>query len=746
MLVIIVSVYVALAVAYTWPLARHLGHGIAHDPGDPLLNTWILWWSTQTIPLTDTWWNAPFFHPAPGVLAFSEHLLGLAPIAAPLIAITKLPLLGYNVALIATFVLSGLGAHFLGYTLTRRHDAALVAGIAFAFAPYRLAQVPHIQVLASYWAPLCLAALHRYDRGGGARWAAVAAGAWLLQSLSCGYYLFFLAVLIALWLAWFAVGRWPARRTINLAAAFGTAALLLVPVLHGYQSILQDTYGKSRAIGEIRMFSADVLGLLAAAQELMVWGWVRVVDRAESTLFPGLTIVVLAVVGVWSARPLATERAEPAWLWRTRVFLAAAFVLLVVATAVPIVYGPWRLTVGGLRLLSIGRGDKPLTLALLALGACALSLPAVRAAVRRRSPLLFYALAAIAMWMCALGPDPSVLGAQALYQAPYGWLMRLPGFGGLRVPARFWMMALACLSAIAALVIARFHGRTSRVAVVAATVGLLLDGWPAAFTVLPAPDLRPSPTGVAARLDLPVGDNDPLAMYQQTFDPRPLHNGYSGYFAPHYYAMSDLLAHHDDRILDALASSTPLGIVVDHAGDADGSIRRWIAARPGARLERDAGTWSSYKLAPSAAVPLPDRRGEPVPIKALDALPSPPHAPRVLDGSLVTRWSGGPQQQSAEMVIELERPTRVGQVVTDLGEYITDFPERLQIDVSGDGKTWHMVWLGETALHAYYGALRHPREVPLVFAIDAGEIKFIRLRQKGFGKHDWSIAELHVLR
>ena len=44
------------------------------------------------------WWNAPAFYPSTGVLAFSENLLGLAPITAPIIALTGTPLVAYNVA------------------------------------------------------------------------------------------------------------------------------------------------------------------------------------------------------------------------------------------------------------------------------------------------------------------------------------------------------------------------------------------------------------------------------------------------------------------------------------------------------------------------------------------------------------------------------------------------------------------------------------------------------------------------
>jgi hypothetical protein len=35
--------------------------------------------------------------------------------------------------------------------------------------------------------------------------------------------------------------------------------------------------------------------------------------------------------------------------------------------------------------------------------------------------------------------------------------------------------------------------------------------------------------------------------------------------------------------------------------------------------------------------------------------------------------------------------------------------------------------------------------VPLVFALNKDGVRFIRLRQTGFGTHDWSVAELQVL-
>jgi hypothetical protein len=740
------AAYVLLALAYTWPLTLRLATGVIHDPYDPLLNTWILWWNTRTLPLTEAWWNAPIFYPATGTLAFSEHLVGLMPIAGPF-AFFNAPLLGYNIALLATYPLCALTAHFLVFTLTRRHDAAFVAGLAYAFAPYRLGQLPHIQVMTTYWTPLCLAALHRYDLSRKPPWIALAGAAFLMQSLSSGYFMFFLAVLLALWFAWFALGRWPIRLFVAAAVSFGIAAVVLLPFLLGYQQILRDLYGFKRSLFEIRFYSADVAGLLLASEDLLLWGWLHVIQRPESGLFPGLTIVALAAYAIYDARPFVST-GESLRQRRIKIVLLVAFVLLLVATAIPLVYGAWRLTIGGVRLLSIGRADKPFTLALIAGLALLLLLPRVRAAISRRSLLAFYLIAALILWVCALGPDPTVMDRRFIYQAPYGQLMRLPGFDGLRVPARFWTMTLACLSVVAGLAVQRMRPSRRQLFAGIACAGILLDGWPRRFIVVDTPELRPSPPGVTSRIDLPINDDiDTQALYRQMFDQVPMHNGYSGYIAPHYYALRALFDERDPRILDELSRSGPLAVIVDHAADTDGALRQLVESRPGVETVRTSRAWSSYRIPRTTTdTDVADRQGTPVRIVSLSTFPSPPHAERALDGQLDTRWSGGVQQQSADATIDLGEVTRVGQIVIDLGGFVTDFPNKLRIEVSADARSWDVAWTGSTALHAYYGAIRHPREVPLVFTLNRGGVRYIRLTQVGFGTHDWSIAELHVLR
>ena len=72
---------IALAVVLTWPATPRLGSAV-HDLGDPVLTTWILAWDVHaltTAPLRR--FDANAFHPRRFTLAYTEHLLGLIPLA-----------------------------------------------------------------------------------------------------------------------------------------------------------------------------------------------------------------------------------------------------------------------------------------------------------------------------------------------------------------------------------------------------------------------------------------------------------------------------------------------------------------------------------------------------------------------------------------------------------------------------------------------------------------------------------------
>lgn len=302
-------VYTGIVVALALPLVAQLGSVVANDLGDPLLNTWILWWNSGHLPLTSAWWNAPAFHPTPDVLAFSEHLLGLALFTTPVVWLTGNAQLAYNFAFLLTFLLSAWGAYFLGWALTKRHDVAFVVGLLYGFAPYRMAQFAHIQTMASFWMPVALAALHLYLEERRARWLALFGAATVLQGLTSGHYLLFFPVLLGLWIAWFLPRG---RRLATLGAIVGAcaaSALLLLPVLLHYRAV-HDRYGFTRSLAEMALFSAKVTDLARGMADLWLWGpWLQH-PGPEADIFPGLMPVLLVVAAMLRGRPAGLIRSQ----------------------------------------------------------------------------------------------------------------------------------------------------------------------------------------------------------------------------------------------------------------------------------------------------------------------------------------------------------------------------------------------------------------------------------------------------
>ena len=740
------ALYFVLTIALTWPLVLSPASIVPNDLGDPLLNTFLIDWNARVLPLTQRWWDLPQFHPIRGTMAFSEHLLGLAPVTTPITWVTGSPVAGYNAAFLLAFVLCGLSAHLLAYVITGRHDVSVLAGIAYAFAPYRMSQLAHVQVLSAYWMPVALAALHLSLEDRRRRWRALFAVSWLMQALACGYYLFFLSVLVGLWLLWFVVRdrRW--RDLAALTGAWAVAALAMAPVAWGYLKY-QRMYGLRRWPDEIEAFSADIASVLSATDTLRLWGWLRVVQRPESDLFPGLTVVALVLAGLACA--WLRMRTQSGGVRLSLVLLAGAAVFALLA-CIPAVAGPVRLEVLGLRLLSISTARKPMSLAALLAAAAFVAHPAVRGAWRRGSPLAFYTLAAAAMWACSLGPSPTFMNVRVLYKAPYAWLMYLPGMDGVRVPARFWMLATLCLSiaaSLGALHVVRRWPRTRAWLPAAACVLLLLEGWPQRIGMPALPAERPIHSSAAARLDLPLSpQHDATALYRATRHRRPVINGYSGYFAPHYWLLWHLLERRDRDVLTRLASLGALEVVVDHQQDPDRTWRRLVGRHQDASVVHKAAEYTAYRVGPLEAMGVPALQGAPLPVHALRASVNEEALAGVTDDDRITRWhTRGPQSPTNEVTIDLGEVRRASAVETEIGGYILDFPRALTIEISADGTRWDEVWSGGTALTTFSAALEYPLDVPLRFPFEPRQARFVRLRQTGSDDtFYWSISRLRV--
>jgi len=634
----VVSIYSLLAVAMTWPLVTHLGSRIAWDLGDPAFICWVLLWTGGQVlkalhgdfnALHD-YWNGNIFFPEKLTLAYSEHFTPQMLQSLPILAATGNGVLCYNLLYLSTIVVAGWGMYLLVRDLTGRPLAAFVAGLAFAFAPYRISQGPHLQVLSSQWMPLVFYGFRRYFVTGRTRPLIGASAALTVQNLSCGYYLLFFAPFAGLYCVYEMADRRLFRNLrvwASLVAAAIAVAAITWPFVSPYMKVRRRGDAGVRSYQEAVQFSADVYAFATISPKATLEGGrVEAFPKGESEGFPGLGILALAgVASVWGIRQARAQAPGAA----NRRWQQAAGWIVGAALALDLLVALDLLLSGSLPILVRGRpydNVAPLLGAALVLAMLLVALvPAVRRFVRgvAGSTLGFYTSATVAAALLALGPRIQSAG-RPVGMGPYYWLFRfVPGFDGIRVPARY-LMLVACFLAVlagfgAAALLSRLSRRTAVALLAAASVVILAEAWVAPMGTnlrLAARGYNDTPgelytgaemgplyqyirdaPGQIVLIEFPFGDPayDTLATYYAGYHRRPLVNGYSGFFPETFLRRATFLDHIPfdlETALKSVQSSGATHALVHEGAYEDGrghEITDWLTAA-GARVLATYGT------------------------------------------------------------------------------------------------------------------------------------------------------------
>lgn len=288
---------VALAIVMTWPLAARLQTAARVDSTDGMYAMWNV--ATVARALTSDprgVFDTNIFHPHRGTLAYSESNIGAGAIAAPAWLLTRDVYATYNVAVLASFILSFLCTYALARRLTGDRVAAAAAAMAFAYAPYLYARIPHIQLLMTFGMPLALLALHRLVDRPSVLNGVLLGAALAVAALSSAYYGILIGLAVGLGVVVYGVwlGLWR-ERAYWLAVAVALVALLLfmLPFVPPYMAIRQE--GFERTLEEARRYSVDWRGWLASP--VRTHGWL-LIEGFRGVAFPGVTRVVFGLAGL----------------------------------------------------------------------------------------------------------------------------------------------------------------------------------------------------------------------------------------------------------------------------------------------------------------------------------------------------------------------------------------------------------------------------------------------------------------
>ena len=376
------------------------------------------------------------------------------------------------------------------------------------------------------------------------------------------------------------------RTGLAIAVVLAATAPFLVPYLQ-----LRRLGFAPRTVAETRRFSADVFAYFTADPNLRLWGSIaQAWPRPEGLLFPGLTIVALALFG---ASGVDDVPAAP-----SRDNRGVALVLATVAATLGVVAAlllgfPIRLP--GIKITSL-----PRALLLGSLAGAVVLAASKRSREAARRCLLSHAgiFSLIVMFAVAMsfGPDIHARGRAVADGNIYALFVDfVPGFDGVRVPARYAMIVTLGLAALTALGVAGIRRpRRGSISIVAGAL-ILLEA-----IAVPIPmnqnstqysqlGLAPLPASVstgadapevyryvaqlpdsAVLIELPLGEPafDVRYMFYSSLHWRRLVNGYSGGSPEQYGLLTESLndvVSRPERAWLAIATSTATHVIVHEA-------------------------------------------------------------------------------------------------------------------------------------------------------------------------------------
>jgi len=695
--------FVAAALLATYPLLRQPSRTIAGGLADPIILTTVLAWDAdRLLHGLHGLWDLPILYPRHRTLAYSEHMLGVAIFTAPIQWMFGNAVLTYNVAYIGSYVLAGFGMFLLTRALWGRADAAVLAGLAYALTPYRLAQSDHLQVLMNGWMPIGLLGLHRYFASGSRCWLLVFAAAYLLTGLSNAYYLyFFLLPIVVVAGVELLRPRLPRRRILaDLSIAGAGIAAALAPVVFVYVR-LQQEMRFTRDPNLLPGHSARLADYFRVAAGTWNWGGLMANGNGERQLFHGFAVIIFAVAGVCTVA--SRNRDE-------------------------------------------GSAD-----------------------TRRRAVLAYGLIAALALWI-SIGPGP---------WRPYGLLFRfVPGFNGMRVPARLASVMILGLAVLAGAgftwLFDRLPRRRAALAAMALGAAIVFEGQHG-IAVQEVPGwrdnnwdrvayawLRNSPPGAALELDITGMDyiRRPTTLFQlHALEHRhPIVNGYSGWSTQ----LQELLGarrsplHEPGHVAEVVRGLRRAGVryvLLHEATFVEPEMARRIVGELQTADDQIAeahewpGTWA-WRLKDI------DPRPPPAPNLALldpkafgmRASHEPSRLPLIFDGNLDTRWLTGERQAGTEWVeVRLPRPAHLRRLeIVGGGRSVLDYPQRLRID-STDSTGVSQVLFDDSIVEPYVESVAFNDLHPSV-ALDLprNQTVVLRIQQTGRGANWWSIYELKI--
>jgi hypothetical protein len=325
--------FVLLGVMATWPMATDPAHLSVQKPtdNDYRFNNFVIFWGAHALttdPLNLHHTN--MFYPERYTFAYSDILLSHSVLMLPVILLTNNQVLTYNLLLLLSMSIGGLGFYLLCRELTGNRVAALAGAVIFIFNPIHFARYVQIQMFGDHWMPWFALALLIWLRQAGETGAAEISGSengapvrrpwklpaavvvfFCLNALSGAQPALFGAIIGGAMVLFYGItGRlWQNRSFLRDLVVMGLACfVLLAPIFWPYAVVEKEMLGPRTLMDQLLYTSALPVEMFSAGSHLYRWidgtlGWPsEILGRPpRSYLFPGIIPLILAAFGLVSS-------------------------------------------------------------------------------------------------------------------------------------------------------------------------------------------------------------------------------------------------------------------------------------------------------------------------------------------------------------------------------------------------------------------------------------------------------------
>ena len=789
----VLALFAVSAFLQLYPLGLHPARGV-NDTQDCLLNAWILHWGGQQLfkdPLR--LFQANIFYPNAQTLSYSEHLLPLTVLALPVSLLTSNPILAYNFVFFLCCLLNAYTMYLLVRHLTRDYLAGIVAGLIFAFSATLMQQITHLQLVTAWFIPLAFLYLHKFFEDGRLKHSVLFALCLTLQALACIYYgLFFLSVLVVVLPLGLAMNaekikaRFLGRLILPLLPAGAVMFLFSLPYLWLFRHF---RFERPLAAG------AEIQNYLAVPpHNVLLAGLLHRLGSYEYFLFPGIGASVLALY------VLAKKRSWFRTLPRNiRIFLAVLASICALLLLVILLSGGTRLNLG-IITLSARNPARPAFALLMVLAAGFLASRILFLIKKRRQAPEPAKQANLYLWIfgwalfLSFGSGFAIFGNSPFNQrfhgnlfSPFQWFYdNVPGFKGIRVPARYSVFVLLAVAVLAGFgwqaLSERLRTRKAKVLACA----LLVVGLNAEFLAVPqklelvpvGKDIPPTyrwlkdQPGDFAILEVPQYSwlpNESIYMYFSQFHGKRLVNGYSGFipYSAEYtravlqdfpsHGATDILQKFKVRyvILHAKVLRTRPWVDVENrvALCLEYSLKlvqtfRYGFAKPNS-LEANFGEDYVFEVLPPEPMPLPPPREtvELPPDRWTARADLQPGLISLLkDGSLSTAWTTGRGKHNEDAInIVLDEPRAVDRIEIPMASFVHDWAINIEPNLSEDGNQWWVGYPGYSPGEYAWDLIERPYRSVQIIRFWGQKVRYLKIVILGRAHENyWTIPEIRI--